>query len=58
MRRFLIFGTAISCAIFATLFVRSILEERAKGVYILSFLWGGALVLSLFLLAFRSRIKG
>jgi O-antigen/teichoic acid export membrane protein len=57
MRRFLVFGTTISCAIFATLLVRSILEERAKGVYLLSFLWGGVLLLSLVLLAFRSRIK-
>ena len=56
MRRFLVFGTTISCAIFATLLVRSILEERAKGVYLLSFLWGGVLLLSLVLLAFRSRI--
>ena len=57
MRRYLIVGSALSCAILAILFVRTVIEERAKGEYFMAYLWGGVLLFSLVVLAVRIRIK-
>jgi hypothetical protein len=57
MRRYVIGGSALSCAMFAILFVRTVIEERAKGEYFMTYLWGGVLLFSLVLLAVRIRIK-
>jgi hypothetical protein len=57
MRRYLIGGQALTCAIFAILFVRTVIEERAKGEYFMTYLWGGVFLLSLVILIIRIRIK-
>ena len=57
MRRYLIGGSALSCVIFAILFVRTMIEERAKATYFMTYIWGCVFLLSLVLLIVRIRIK-
>lgn len=57
-KRLLVVATAIVCLCFAVLFVRSWISESAKGVYLMTVLWGGVLLLSLFSLVYRIRAKG
>jgi len=56
-KRWMVVGTALACACFATLFVRSWIRESSNGEYFMTVLWGVAVALFLTLLVFRIRVK-
>jgi hypothetical protein len=56
-RRRLVLAAAGACLCFAVLFIHSWMQERNKGAYFMTYLWGGPFFLSLLVLVFRIRAK-
>ena len=52
-----VLGSALACACWAILFVRSWTRESAQGSYLMTTLWGIALLASLFSFIFWIRQK-
>ena len=57
MKKWRVALTAVAVACSATLLVRSWMSEGSKGVYLMTFLWGGVFLLSLVSIFFRIRAK-
>ena len=57
MKKWSLALTAVASIGFAVLFARSWASESTKGVYLMTFLWGGAFLLSLVSLVLRIRAK-
>ena len=58
MKKWPIALTVVASVCFAALFARSWMSESTRGVYLMTFLWGGAFLLSLVSLVLRVRAKG
>ena len=58
MKKWLLALTVVASVCFAALFARSWMSESTRGVYLMTFLWGGAFLLSLVSLVLRVKAKG
>jgi hypothetical protein len=57
MKKWPVALTAVVSVCSAALSVRSWMSEGSKGVYLMTFVWGGVFLLSLVALVFRIRAK-
>ena len=57
MKRWLLASAVVASLCSAALCVRSWMRESSKGVYLMTFLWGGVFLLSLVSFFFRMRAK-